>query len=68
MQDYANSLFFTYSFFCNFETLMVKYTFCKTIKIHVFYKSAFIHKFKIVLVQNERNLLRKTSLTSMRGI
>ena len=44
MQDYANFCFFRQiHFFCSFENLMVKYTFCDTIKIHVFVKSAFIH-------------------------
>ena len=63
VQDYANSLFD-----CSFENLMAKYTFCEIIRIHVFAKSAFIHNLKIVKVPNERNVLCKTSLTSMRVV
>ena len=58
---------FTNSHFCSFENLLVKFTFYKTIKIHFFVcKSAFIYNLKIVYVPNERNLLCKTSLTSIR--
>ena len=40
--------FFTNSLFCSFDNLIVKYTFCETIQIHDFSKSAFIHNSKIV--------------------
>ena len=46
-QDYANIFFsLTHSLFCSFENLMVKYTFCETIKIDVNAKSAFIYNLK----------------------
>ena len=68
MQDYANSLLFTNSLFCSFENLMIKYTFCVNIKSHIFTTGAFIPNLKIVKVPFELNLVRKTSLTSVREI
>ena len=53
MQDYANSLFFTNSLFCSFENLMVKYTFCETIKIHVFAK---IEKKQLKMTSSPRSM------------
>ena len=39
-EDYANSLF-SQIFFCSFENLMVKFTFCETTEIHVCAKKCF---------------------------
>ena len=73
MQYYANKLF-SQRFLKVLKTgwsntqFVVKYTVCKSMKIHAFAKCAFIYTLKIVSVLNELHLLTRTSLTSARGI